>query len=432
MRKFRGRRLFATVVIALVAVVSSVVAAALAATPPSQQSGSFSMVMNLALKPGFDILIPNFNRVYPNIKVDPSYLSVGGNTPYMTVVPTELSAGNAPDVLWTIGGKASPIYTQVLAQGGFLAPLDGRPWVKRVPAATKPDYMVGNHIYASELGTSVLSLITYNKDYFTAHKLSPPKTFAQLLTLCKTISAQGKIPISWGAQTPAVNANNIVALAAGTVLAKDPGWFAKRLQKKTTFASTPGWRRAVQMVLDLKNANCFNPGAASVDFAHMANEFASGNAVMMWTVPILLGSVLQLNPNIHYGMFPPPVDNANDTQVTLQPQGGLSLNKKASPDAQKAALTFIDFMAREKQARLFAKVNFLISSFDVLKSNLPAAYADLTPWFKAGKVVNTITTHYPNTSFGTVFGTSAQGLFTGQKSVTDVLNDMDKAFDATS
>jgi raffinose/stachyose/melibiose transport system substrate-binding protein len=427
MRKIGRRRVVVVAAIAAIAAVSSVVAASPATS--ASPSGSFSMVMNLAYKPGFDVLIGNFNRVYPNIKVNPTYLSVGGNTPFATVVPTELSAGNAPDVIWTIGGVGGPTYTQVLAKAGYLDPLDGRPWVKRVPAVSKPSYMVGKHIYASELGTSVLSLITYNKDYFRAHGLTVPKTFSQLLTLCRTISAQGKIPISWGAQTPAVNANNIIALAAGTVFRKDPTWFNKRLANKTTFASTPGWHRAVQMVLDLKNAKCFNPGAQSVDFAHMANEFASGNAVMLWTVPILLGSVLQLNPDIHFGMFPPPVDNAGDSQVTLQPQGGLSLNKKASPAAKKAALTFIDFVAREKQSRLFAKINFLISPFDVLKSNLPTAYADLTPWFKGGKVINTITTRFPNTQFATLFGTSAQGLFTGQKTANDVLADMDKAFE---
>lgn len=429
MRSFGWRRLAALAV--MVVAMSSAAVAASAATPPSSQSGSFTLVMNLAYKPGFDILISNFNRIYPNIKVNPTYLSVGGNTPYATVVSTQVSAGNAPDVLWTLGGVGTPTATQVLAKGGYLATMDGRPWLTRIPTSTRSSYMLGKHVYASELGTSVLSLLMYNKDYFAAHSLKPAKTFSQLLSLCKTISAQGKIPISWGAQTPAVNANNIIALAGGTVFRKDPTWYTRRLAHKVTFAGSAGWRRAVQMVVDMKAANCFNPGAASVDFAHMANEFASGNAVMMWTVPIILGTTLQLNPNLHVGMFPPPVDNAADTQVTLQPQGGMSINAKASASAKKAAQTFIDFVAREKQDRLFAGLNFLISSFDAKRGTLPPAYADLSPWFKAGKVINTITTRLPNTSFTTVFGTSAQGLFTGQKSVTDVLNDMDKAFDAS-
>jgi len=416
------------VILAVAAVAAAGSVAASAATGPSQQSGSFSMVMNLAYKPGFDILIANFNRVYPNIKVNPTYLSVGGNTPYSTVVAAELAAGNAPDVIWSVGGIGGPTNTQVIAKAGYLDPLDGRPWVKRLLPATKPDYTVGKHLYGSELGLSVLSLLTYNKDFFQAHQLSVPKTFSQLLSLCRTISGLGKTPISWGAQTPAVNANNVVALAGGSVFAKDPNWFEKRLKNQVTFAGTPGWRRALQQVVDLKNAGCFHKGAEAVDFAHMANEFASGDAVMMWTVPILLGSVVQLNPNLHFGMFPPPADVAADTRVTVQPQGALTLRKAASASAKKAALTFIDFMAREKQARLFCKINFLISSFDALKGNLPAAYSELTPWFKANKVLSTITAHYPNTQFSTLFGSSVQGLFTGQKTVDDVLSDMDKAF----
>jgi raffinose/stachyose/melibiose transport system substrate-binding protein len=432
-RSSRLRVAVVTAVVVVVAAATSSVAAlgssAAKPKPPNQQSGSFSMVMNLAYKPGFDILIANFNRVYPNIQVNPTYLSVGGSSPYATVVATQFAAGNAPDLIWTVGGRGGPTSTQILAQAGYLDSLDGHPFIKRVPAVAKPDYMVGKHIYASELGTSVLSLITYNKDYFDANKLKIPTTFPQLIQLCQTIAAQGKTPISWGAQTPAVNANNIVALAGGTVFQTDPTWYKKRLAHQTTFAGTPGWQRAVQMVVDMKNAGCFHKGAEAVSFANMANEFASGQAVMLWTVPILLGSVFALNPNIHFGMFPPPVDNAKNTQVTLQPQGGLAINSRASADAKKAALTFIDFMAREKQARLFCKINFLISSFDAQKGKLPDAYAGLAPWFKAGRVINTITTQYPNTQFSTLFGTSAQGLFTGQKSVTDVLADMDKAFD---
>jgi raffinose/stachyose/melibiose transport system substrate-binding protein len=403
--------------------------ASAAPAPPSQQRGEFSMVMNLAYKPGFDILIANFNRIYPNIKVTPTYYSVGGNSPYATVVATQLAAGSAPDVVWSVGGRGGPTSTQILAEAGYLDAMDGRKWTKRLLPSTKGDYQVGGKLYGSELGISVLSLIMYNKDYFRQNNLRVPTTFAQLLSLCRTISAQGKTPISWGGQTPAVNANNVVTLAGNNVFSGDPRWYAKRLNKQVTFAASPGWRRSLQQALDLKNAGCFRRGFEGVSFANMANEFASGQAVMMWTVPILLGDVSRLNPNIKFGMFPPPGVTAAQTRVTVQPQGSLTLLKKASPANKRAALTFIDFVAREKQARLFSRINFLISSFDALKGNLPTSYADLAPWFKQqGKVLGTITSRYPNTQFSNNFGASVQGLFTGQKTVDEVLQDMDRFF----
>jgi raffinose/stachyose/melibiose transport system substrate-binding protein len=420
----------AAIAAGVVLVIATSVASA--ATPPNQQRGSFSMVMNLAFKPGFDILIANFNRVYPNIKVTPTYYSVGGTSPYATVVATQLAAGSAPDVVWTVGGRGGPTYTQILAEAKYLDPLDGRKWTKRLLPATKPDYQTKGKLYASELGISVLSLIMYNKDYFRQNNLQVPRTFSQLLSLCRTIASQGKIPISWGGQTPAVNANNVVTLAGNNVFSGDPRWYAKRLNKQVTFAGSPGWRRSVQQALDLKNAGCFRRGFEGVSFANMANEFASGQAVMMWTVPILLGDVSRLNPNINFGMFPPPGVTAAQTRVTVQPQGGLALLSKAAPENKRAALAFIDFVAREKQARLFSRINFLISSFDALKGNLPTSYADLTPFFKAeNKVLSTITSKYPNTQFSNSFGASVQGLFTGQKTVDDVLQDMDKFFALT-
>jgi raffinose/stachyose/melibiose transport system substrate-binding protein len=106
----------------------------------------------------------------------------------------------------------------------------------------------------------------------------------------------------------------------------------------------------------------------------------------------------------------------------------MSLNAKSSNKA--AALTFLDFMGREKQQRLFAKINYIVSPFDATKGNLPGIYADLKPWFAAKKVVTNLNGEWPNTSMNTNMGTSIQGLFTGQKSVDDVLRDMDRFFEA--
>jgi raffinose/stachyose/melibiose transport system substrate-binding protein len=429
MSRVSGWRIAAAAIVAVVAAVG--VGVAPAASPPKQDltSGSFSMAMNLAFKPGFDILIKNFNNIYPNIKVNPTYLSVGGSAPYGTVLLTELAGGNAPDVLWTVGGRQKCWWTQVLAAGGYLDPLDGRPWVKWIPPASKSDYIYKGHIYSSELGTTAFSVMTYNKDYFQQHGLKVPQTFAQLLGLCKTISAQGHY-ISYGAiGAGGATIGNITSLAVSDVWRTDPKWFAQRLAHQTTFEATPGWHRALQQMLDMKAAGCFHQGFESVNFAQMANEFASGQAVILWTTPILLGTIFQLNPNLHFGMFPPPADKAGDSWLVMQPQGGLSLNAKASPDAKMAALKFIDFVAREKQARLFAKINFLISTFDELKSNLPAAYADLKPWLTAGHYISIPWSQNPNTFVFGAIGPDIQGLFLGLKSIDDVLNDFDRVFD---
>jgi raffinose/stachyose/melibiose transport system substrate-binding protein len=432
MRWFSRRRVLAAVVggAAIAAATVTVGGATSPAVAANTTSGSFTLAMNLAYKPGFDVLIKNFNTVYPNITITPSYYSVSGSASYETVVPTELSAGNAPDVLWTVGGKGAPIYTQVVAGAGYLKPLDGQPAVTSIPPGSRSQYTVGKHIYSSELGTTVFSTMVYNTDYFKAHGLKVPQTFPQLLNLCKAISSQGHY-ISYGAiGVGGTNQNNIESLAVSTVYAKDPKWYQKRLAHKVTFEGTPGWHTALEDALAMQKANCFQPGFTSINFAQMAQQFASGQAVVLWTVPILLGDILQLDPKIHFGMFAPPVAKAGQDWVMVQPQGGMSVNNKASAAATAAGLKFINFVATKKQENLFDNLNFLISDYDVTGAKLPPAYAGLTPEFKAKHYINIPDIEAPNSTFNTNFGVEIQGLFTGQKSVDQVLKDLDTDFNA--
>ena len=95
-----------------------------------------------------------------------------------------------------------------------------------------------------------------------------------------------------------MNNNDVLPLAGPPVLSPDPTWLDKRLAGKTTFATTPGWRRALQMVLDMKAANCFGPGVEAVGIPQMESQFASEQAIMMYTSPALDGPAKALNPKI--------------------------------------------------------------------------------------------------------------------------------------
>jgi raffinose/stachyose/melibiose transport system substrate-binding protein len=416
-----------SLVVGLLAVfVVAAIAAAAAGKTKAAPSGTITLAMATTYKPGFDILIPNFNRIYPDIKVNPAYYVAGA--PFATAVTTQFAAGNGTDLVWNTGARTGPTATWPFAGAGYLTDLSKRPWVKRMYPADKRQYTYKSKVYTYDFGLSILALPAYNKDFFAQNRLSVPKTFKQLLALCQTIAGLGKIPIAWAGGSAAVNTNNVVAMAASTVTGPDPKWLQKRLNHKTTFVGTPGWRRAVQMLVDMKANKCFGPGVEAVQIPQMQQQFASGQAAMMFTYAGLNAQVVAINPNLKIGLFPPPADITANTTLTVQASGGIGLNAKSSSKA--AALVFLDFLGREKQQRLFAQINYLVSPFDALKGNLPGIYGSLKPWFSANKVVSTVTAEWPNTSMGSNTGASIQGIFTGQKSVDDVLKDMDKFFDA--
>ena len=160
----------------------------------------------------------------------------------------------------------------------------------------------------------------------------------------------------------------------------------------------------------------------------MQAQYASGQAVMMFTSPAVVTGAKVLNPNLDSQMAAMPADKAADTRLTLQDSGGLAVWSK-SPHAADAR-KFVDFFAREKQSRLFATTNNQISPFDALKAKVPPAYKGITAILKTPKQVLQVgyNAMWPNTQMNTLTGASIQGLFTGQKSVDDVLKDMDQFF----
>jgi raffinose/stachyose/melibiose transport system substrate-binding protein len=414
-----------------VLVASALSALTLGAVGASAGSGNHKddvtlrLVSGTAQQAATDIIIANFQRVNPGIKVTAQYLD--SNT-LKVVLVTQLQAGNAPDIVrLQAGSQATGVWT--LAPGNRLIDLSNRPWVKRMYPPAKPFYMSGGKVYGWPVAVTPYAVL-YNTDLFKQLALKIPKTQADLLTLCKKITAAGKIPIvqPWGNLTAA----NIIGpqRAMEYVYAADPKWNEKRAKKQVTFSSSPLWRRALQSVVDMKDAGCFQPTPqAMTQRPPQYVSFSKGDAVMTIIASSELPSIVALNPNLHYAMFNLPADNAKKTIVVAGAPIGMGIN--ASTTHPNEAKKFIDFMAREQQSRLYSKVSGDIAPLDVKKGLVPAYMkADLGPYFKAGKY-DTLKTHaWPNEAiFADGLAAGMLGLFTGQTTVDSILAKMDQLWD---
>jgi ABC-type glycerol-3-phosphate transport system substrate-binding protein len=96
------------------------------ARPAGSDQVTITMLVLAPTQPAYQVLIPNFERVYPNIKVDATYAP--SNAVFYRLETTELAAGNAPDLLGTNPGCGTPVSVCVLAKAGDLAPLVKEPW----------------------------------------------------------------------------------------------------------------------------------------------------------------------------------------------------------------------------------------------------------------------------------------------------------------
>src|SRR3954471_7428672 len=138
---------------------------------------TITMIMSTANKPGYDVLIPNFERAYPDIHVNITY------PPTATAVAqhesTELAAGDAPELLMSFPGCGTSIAICVLGKAGHLAPMRKKPWTKRsLPFVTSQDKL-GKALLAFTPTVQPMGMFT-NDDRFSQLGLKVPQTFAQL------------------------------------------------------------------------------------------------------------------------------------------------------------------------------------------------------------------------------------------------------------
>jgi raffinose/stachyose/melibiose transport system substrate-binding protein len=414
----------ATFALAVVATAALGLSACGAGSDEASGDTVVTMAMLGTYKAGFDTLIPEFEEANPGITIKPNYYSAAV---YAQTVPTQIAGGNGSDLIYVGGGDAAESALR-LGEAGHLADLSNESWSDTVFEPTRPVYEVDGKLVARDLGMSTLSAIEYDIDYFEEAGVDVPTDFDGLLDMCRAIVEEGdRIPIAWGGGLPAVNYNNLVSVAGNTFLGDDPGWVDQLIAGEVTWSETPGWRDALQYIVDMKDAGCFSPDAASLSFDQMLAQLASGQAASMFTYGGLIAAVKQQTPDLNIGIFAPPAENADDTWLTVQPAGGISLWSRSSH--ADAAKLFLDFISGEEQQRVLAETNVLISPSDGASGKVPEAYAGVGELLESGRSIpSDAATLLPNlTEVGNVIGASVQGLFTGQRTIDQVLTDMDSA-----
>jgi raffinose/stachyose/melibiose transport system substrate-binding protein len=320
------------------------------ARPAGSDQVTITMLVNQPPQPGYQVLIPNFERVYPNIKVEVTYATT--NALWYQLETTELAAGNAPDLLGTFPGCGTPVSVCVLAKAGHLAPLVNEPWTRwSLPLVTSFG-KYGPGLYAFTPAVAPVGVFT-NDALFRKLGLEVPETFLQLLSVCRAAKATGTVAVQLSGTSTNLP-GMIDNIAAATVYGRDPQWTAKLKAGTVSFDGSPGWHQALQRFVEMYDAGCFEPGMAGVTSA--LHDFATGNGLMAPTISSNKGTIDALNPQFPYSFHPFPggsVPGQTETYVNLQTS--LSINAHSSPDKQAAARTFIDFIARPAQNALYAQ-----------------------------------------------------------------------------
>jgi raffinose/stachyose/melibiose transport system substrate-binding protein len=392
------------------------------ARPAGGDQVTLNMLFNVGNEPGWSVLIPNFERAYPNITVNATYAPTAA---VMQEETTELAAGNAPDLLYVNPGCGGPTSVCALAQAGDLAPMIDKPWAKRsLPLITSLDkYHQG--LFAFEPIVSPHGIFT-NDGLFAKLGLKVPQTFSQLLAVCKRAQADGTWAITLPGGSQITVETTILGLATPLVFGQGTHWTAALKAGTVSFDGTAGWRQALQEFVDMNNAACFEPGMAGNNGDGL---FANGQGLMYVSVSSNKGQIFGGSPQFSYTFHPFPATTApGQPQTFLHPGPALGVNARSSAQNQAAAQTFVDFVARPKQDALFARITGGLTQDEFLQGQIPAFMSDFATIFNEHEYVTEPLLDLGNANVAAVFAQDGIGLITGQETPDGLLRAMDAAW----
>jgi raffinose/stachyose/melibiose transport system substrate-binding protein len=409
------------------AVACLLTASATSEARPERRSSTvtISVTANSVGLNGYTALINNFERVYRDIDIQPTFPPT--NTLYQ-LLPIQLAAGNGPDVFATYPGCGTPISVCRLAHAGYLAPMVNKPWAQRsVPIVTSLD-KVGKGLYAFTPIVSLYGVFT-NDDLFKSLNLKVPQTYPQLLDVCRTAKAQGKAAIVLPGASGADVTSLLTGLAVPLVYAKDKKFLSKQRSGKMTFGGSAGWRKALQEFVEMNATGCFQSGAAGTSATAGPARFAQGQALMYPAITNMKGVIEGNNPTftMSHHLFPGGT-KASDTRTYVHLSLSPAVNAHSSAEKQKAAQAWIDFIARAKQNELFAEIQGGMTQNQFRKRQLPTWMATESGAVKSGAYVISPVETWWNARVVEALQTDQIGLITGQRSVDDVLKGMDTAW----
>jgi raffinose/stachyose/melibiose transport system substrate-binding protein len=281
-------------------------------------------------------VIAPFEAKYPNIHVNATWMP----TP-RDVINQQLAAGSGPDILITDGTADVAKY----ASAGDVIPLDNYykqyNWRSRFPAWTFPLLTYKGTFYAVPNNQQALTGI-YNVSMFTKYGWTMPKTYDQLVALCKKIQAKGIIPMTLGT-ADIKNANEWYAtVAVNSTLGHDR---MIRLFEGKLAWNSPIVRTAFEK-LDALYAQGFinNKQSAAITSSQAATEFLSGKAAIemagTWAVGDLSTGVTKAPFN--WGLFSFP-SWTTGLAPTLPVGVGQTFLINAHSKNKDAAVRFVDF-----------------------------------------------------------------------------------------
>jgi ABC-type glycerol-3-phosphate transport system substrate-binding protein len=306
--------------------------------------------------------IAAFNKVYPNIKV--TYKQVA-TASYDAAIRPALASSVGPDVFNMAPGGGIGSIDAYQGSAVDLTPVIskalGSDWKSKV-AAIGPAGLTttSGKLAALSVGSTFAGSVWINPTMFAKYNLTPPKTFADWVTVCKAFAAKGATCFEQGAGDNGFNQDLLHAIADSI----KPGAWTKAVAGKVKWTD-PTLMRAMTVFKSMFGDGIIQKGAVGVQqYPDVNNDFLAGKTAMVmmgtWymqystkagaTAAVSAAGVANAKPFPIVSMpFPDVTGAGNPAPLFGDADYGLAVNNKSKH--QKAAETFVTWLGTNEAAQ---------------------------------------------------------------------------------
>lgn len=358
-------------------------------------------------------LLSYLETAVPDVEIEYQFID---NSNYDTIVDTQLSAGEGPDIICESSGSALKH-----ARIGYLEPLNEL-------AAGYSDAGTGLYSYEGNVyalpGISWFEGIFYNKEIFEQNNIALPTTFDEYIAVCKQFREAGITPLAAGLKSWEPMLKNSMAFVTAEYLSTPEGknFGADYREGKAALDGT--WNPYIEKWSEMISEGIYTTDMTGIDHDQALEQFATGGAAMFCSGPWDLEAILAKNPDLQIDMMPFYGTQSSDGWLIGGPGCGFALNANSSK--KEAAAKVLEAISTvEGQTALWQNNQGGSSYLTGAVMDLPDAYNSVSKTLAAGNV------YCPWDEWGIAaaahhdYGTEMQNYLLGTQDISATLKNVD-------
>jgi len=299
-----------------------------------------------------DAAIKQFEKENPGYVIEQNIMP----DPFQAL-QTRMSSGDTPEIFTS--WPTSTWKAQV--KEGFILDLTGDACLKNIQDSVLNAYKIDGKDYIAPISYNTMGIF-YNKKIFRELGLAIPKTYSELIDICRKIKAAGKVPFIFQAKDPYALIQDsmtlMVSMSDYDRFITDTMAGDLKLDDKTR---NENLRRLGEKYLELYSYA--QTDALYTGYDQGVIDFANGKAAMMIMGSWVIGPIKKANPDMDFEMFPMPAETEDRlTAVAYPGDFAICISSKAVHPAESKR--FIEVLCRPEFAKIYAEKD---GSFSCIK-----------------------------------------------------------------